>query len=432
MVTFKRRLRALTLTPLSGRSWWVFVLVASSAAVLVAAFVSSQLKAAEILPDFRAGYHPGAVSIQAGAGYVDHAGTFITAWPPGMSIVISPWVVEDVRESVRVLRFVSGCLTAVWVVLVALLSRLLLPRVSILIVLGIAVFWPPMWALGDPMGSEMLFTVFVTLAVYLLARLCRLRPPSLFEAAVVAIAGWTALAAATLTKTTGFAVAGAMLIGIVFGFHRWSVGRRIAVVLLGTLVFMAGLAPWVLKYREHTGHYGFTSNGLTSVRDGLRRYSNFPLGSELTKRSVQWQSYEDMWADVCEVSAADPMGALRLLGIKFIHPWYATWSRRLDRFLPVIQLPWFLLFVLASGRALWHWRQIPGEVILLHGGVAALWLSAASVAPIVRYLLPAFPFVVIVVFWHGLNSGLLGANARETQGLPGEVSLGYDTADRLY
>ena len=401
---------------------------ASVAAFLVAALVSSKLKASEVLPDFRAGYHPGALSIQNGAGYVDQSGRFITAWPPGMSIVISPWVVDGARESVRSLRFVSGFLTAAWVVLVALLSRLLLPRVSILIVLVIAVFWPPMWALGDPMGSEMLFTVLVTLAVYLLADLCGLRPPSLVKTSALAAFAWTAIAAATLTKTTGFAVAGAVVVGIVFGFHTWSVRRRIGVVLLGTLVFAAILAPWVLEYREHTGHYGFTSNGLTSVRDGLRRYSHFPLGSELTKRSVQWQSYEDMWADVCEVSVADPMGALRLLGIKLIHPWYSTWSRRFDPYLPVVQLPWLLLFVLASGRAVWRWKRIPGEVILLHGGVVALWLSAASVAPIVRYLLPAFPFVVMVVIWHALDHGHVRACAVEHRQLPGEGPSDHDAA----
>ena len=379
--------------------------------------------AAEIVPDFVSGYHPGALGIQKGAGYVDQSGELITRWPPGMSTFISPWVVDNVRESAQRLRFVSGFLAVAWVVVVAYLMRLLLPRVSILVALPVAVFWPPMLAMGDPTRSEMLFTVLLTVAAYLLACLYRCRPQSIFNTMALTIAAWSALAAAALTKTSGIAVAGTMFVGVAFGFHSWSIRRRIGVLLLSASVFSVGLAPWVLTYKEHTGHFGFTSNGFTSVQDGFRHYPHFPLGSELRERSVRWQSYEDMWADLREVAATDYIGALRLLGIKTIHPWYATWSRRFDRYLLVTQLPWLLLFVWASGRTLWRWKQIPGEIILLHGYVAALWIAAAFVAPILRYLSPAFPFVVILVFWHALDADLLGGGPESTQKCQREASL---------
>ena len=85
---WKDRLFTLTLTPVSGRSWWLIVAVASAASFLVAAFVSTRLMAAEIVPDFVHGYHPGALGIQNGVGYVDQSGELITRWPPGMSTFI--------------------------------------------------------------------------------------------------------------------------------------------------------------------------------------------------------------------------------------------------------------------------------------------------------------------------------------------------------
>jgi 4-amino-4-deoxy-L-arabinose transferase-like glycosyltransferase len=310
---------------------------------------------------------------------------------------------------------VSGFLAIAWVVAVAHLMKLLIPRVSMTVALGIAVFWPPMLAMGDPTRSEMLFTVLLTVAAYLLARLYRHWPRSIFATATLTIAAWSALGAAALTKTSGIAAAGAAFVAVAFGFHSWSIRRRVAVLLVGTSVFGVVLAPWVLSYKEHTGNFGFTSNGFASVRDGFRHYPHFPLGLELSKRSEGWQSYADIWADLREVSAADQVGALRLLGIKFFHPWYATWTKRFDPYLLAMQLPWLAIFVWAGGRTVWRWRRIPGEIILLHGQVAALWLTAASVAPLLRYLSPAFPFVVIVVFWHVLDATSPGEEARDAQ-----------------
>jgi 4-amino-4-deoxy-L-arabinose transferase-like glycosyltransferase len=401
------RVLTLRLPPRTERWWWVIVGLASTSALLIAFFVSNQLKESDVHPDFREGYYPGALSIRHGAGYLDQSGDFISAWPPGWSVFIAPWVADNIVESARRLRFVSIFLVAVLVVLVACLSRLMLPLESTLIVLGLAVFWPPMWALGDPISSEILFTVLMIAGVYLLARQYRSRVSSVLGAVALTVAAWSLLAAATLTKTIGIAVALAAFVAVALGFHDWRVSRRVGALALGVTVFALGLAPWIAVYRENTGQYGLSSNGLSSVRDGLRRYPHFPLGSELAKRSDGWQSYGDVWVDLRDLSTADPGGALRLLAIKAVQPWYSTWSRNHDRLLLMVQLPWLLLFLLSSGRTLWRWKRVPGDVILLHGCVAALWLAATLVAPLLRYLLPAFPFVVIGCVWHAIDAHVL-------------------------
>lgn len=415
LARWRQGLTKVVVSPTPGRTWWVIVSVAALAAFLVAVFVSSELKAAKIVPDFRVGYHPGALNIQRGRGYVDQTGEFITQWPPGMSILASPWVVDDVGESARNLRFVSGFLAAIWVVSVASLARLIAPRVSTAVVLGLAVFWPPMWTIGDPMGSEMLFTALSTVAVYLLVRLYRLREVSAFNITSLTAGAWLLFGAAALTRTIGIAVAGAMFVGIAFGFRTWSTRRRSAVLAMSAAVFAAALAPWVWVYKEHTGHFGFTSAGFRSIQYGLERYSSFPLGLALTERSEKWESYSDMWADLRDLSVADPAGALRLIGTKLVDPWWSTTSRKYDRYLLWVQLPWLLLYCWASCRTVRHWRRTPGEVVLLHGFVAALWLTAALIDALLRYLSPAFPFVVLIVAWHLLDANVLGRETAEVR-----------------
>jgi hypothetical protein len=366
---------------------------------LTAAFVSFQLSA-NTFQDFFDGYYPGALGMQREVGYVNQRGEFITRWPPGYSLFISPWVVEDVNATITTLQYISGTLAAVWVMLVAHLATCLIPRVSIVVVLGMGIFWPPLWAIGDPMRSEMLFTVLSTFAVYLLVRLYSVPAAARFMPLVLTFFASCTLVGAALTKTTGLALVGAISIAVASGFRSWSLPRRAGVLLCGALVFIAGLLPWLLTYQQHTGHFGFTSNGFESIRHGLQRYPSFVLGSELRKRSANWHSYRDIWIDIRDLATSDPFGALRLAATKFVQPWYTTWSGRFDRYLMMVQLPWFLLFAATSGRTLWRWHQIPGEVILLHGCVAALWLSAILVAPLYRYLAPGFPFVVLIVLWH--------------------------------
>jgi hypothetical protein len=276
-----------------------------------------------------------------------------------------------------------------------------------------------MLAIGDPMGSEMLFTILSVVTMCVLTCLYRLRPASIPINVAITIAAGLTLAALSLTRTAGIAATAAEFICIALGFHLWSIRRRFAVLFSIALVFGVGISPWVLTYKEHTGHYGFTSNGFDSVRDGLNRYPYFPFGLELQERSENWKTLGDIWTDVRDVSTTDPVGSLRLLAIKISHPWFATWSRQLDRYLLVIQLPWLLLFTVASCRTVGRWKQVPGEIILLHGYVAALWITAALVAPILRYLAPAFPFVVIVVLWHALDAGIL----REGTEKPGEFLM---------
>jgi hypothetical protein len=65
----------------------------------------------------------------------------------------------------------------------------------------------------------------------------------------------------------------------------------------------------------------------------------------------------------------------------------------------VLQLPLCLLFLAACLRVLFRWRKTPGEVVLFHGIVCGLWLTAMLVVPLFRYLAPAFPLVMFAMLW---------------------------------
>jgi 4-amino-4-deoxy-L-arabinose transferase-like glycosyltransferase len=357
------------------------------------------LSGGSLIPDFVNEYHPGALAIQRGEGYVDPSEQLIAKAPPVYSLFISPWVVEDVSESVEALRPVAGCLSFVWVIVVAWLAKMTVPRVSIMVVLPLAVLWPPLAALGNPMFSELLFAFMITVAVALVVLLSRFSRGSPYKSVLLALAIGLTLGMASLTKITGLAVGAAIIFAVVVSFHSWSFRRRAGIALCVLVVSSAAQLPWVLYYQDKTGSSGYPSRGPLAIQDGLTQYPSFPAGAELIRRSHWDDSLQDISKVVREVSREYPMGMGRIVAMKLFQAWYATHSGRYDIYLLPLQLPWFLLFVFSCFRTLWRWRRIPPEIIIQHGVVVALWLMSAMVRSNFRYLAPAFPMVVLIVCW---------------------------------
>lgn len=66
---------------------------------------------------------------------------------------------------------------------------------------------------------------------------------------------------------------------------------------------------------------------------------------------------------------------------------------------------------------------MPGDVVVLHGFVAASWAAAAIVDGLLRYRLPGSPFVVLIAVWHALPANLLNAQGVQA-GLPVSAACG--------
>jgi hypothetical protein len=360
--------------PPSGSGWFesggershrLWIAVISLLAYLTAAVIASDFLGQYPSSDFTGGYHPSAIALREGRGYLDAQGKFLTAFPPGYSLFILPWVTEDPHQSAQHLRHVSGVLAVLWVLMLAWLAKRLLPRLAVWLVLVPAVFWPPMLAIGNPSLSEMFYTVLVTATVCVLVVLAESAEG---RGWLMAAAAGTLIGLATLTRTLGLSVFGAALLAVATGFHAWRRVRRIAAAIIITIAFCAVLAPWVSVFHENTGHWGIT---------------------QVTPRKSALLS---------------PLGRKRLSATTLVQSWYRTAAGTYDAFLVPLQLPWAAVFVLCSFRALRRWRSVPEPLIVMHGFVGAAWVAGIASYPLLRYLAPTFPLVVLVTAWHALDA----------------------------
>ena len=370
-------------------------------AYLVAYFMPPLLIAGSESPDFRYGYHPGALGLQQGHGYVDANGAFITRWPPGYSLFIAPFIQEDRIASLATLRHLGAALAAIWMALLAWLARMVAPGFTQPLVLALAAaFWPPLLALANPGGSEMLFTTLTTLAACLLVWLsARSGTGSLLDHGAAFAAGLT-LGLASLTKTLGISLSAAAALSILAAFRRVPARRRASTAFLLFLGVGLAIGPWLLEYQRKTGRVGFTTAGIRSVKDGFQRFTTFEAGREIARQSTAWLSANDVVHTLAEVGADDPFGVVRLLATKAIRPWYSTDSGRFDTLLIVLQLPWLVLFTLSTGLLLRRWRTAPPSLVVLHALVLANWGLAVVVLSIFRYLAPVFPLAILGVLAH--------------------------------
>jgi len=341
------------------RGYWLVLAIVAAAAGLAAALLAPAVM--PYVPDYLKGYHASAWALQQGKGYLRSNGQFNAQWPPGYSLLIAPLVVEDPRASLDRLRPLAASLAVLWVWLVARIARQLLRRTAWYLVLPVAVLWPPLLIMGNPMTSEMWYAVLITASLVVFLRL----------SGGGASIGWAILLGlllglATLTKTIGFAVSGGLLLAILVGLHHQQWGKRLQTAVLVGVVFLATLVPWLWLYSRATGTLGFT---------------NYP---ELTYPPHR---------------AAKPP-AVRLEAGKFLRAWFGTTRGIYDPWLAAVQLPWLGLFVAASVRLLRNWSRTPPEVIALHGVFGATWLADALTFSLVRLLAPALPFCILAVFWH--------------------------------
>jgi len=375
-----------------------------TAALCAAAFVVAVLVAPRLFPrpptDFVGAYHPGAYSLQQGHGYVDAAGRLVESYPPGYSLVIAPFVRADAVESLASIRLVHGALAAVLAWLLTLLADRLLPERWRGPAVLLALFWPPQLALAYPGGSEILFAVLVTAAALPLVSVHRARKGETRKLAALAVGALLGLA--TMVRTMGLSIAGAVLLSILLASNRWSLRRRLATCGLVLLTWLLFVTPWVAFYTASTGRVGFTSTevGMVGLRLGFQRFESFAPGRLLEERRLGWQDGSDVRRDLIEASRRWPAETMELLTVKLFRAWYAGDSGRFDALVLPMNLPWAVLFLLASARSLWRWRRTPGEVVALEGAAVASWLSAFVTSSLLRYMAPVFPFAVLVIAWH--------------------------------
>lgn len=407
--------------PDSQRANEFFLALICLAVFLSAVFISPRVFD-HVTFDFRFGYYPGALGIQSGLGYVDPDGKLITGWSPGYSLLIAPFVTDDLDETLNRLRWVSGAAVLAWALILRRLIRRLIPEVPSYLPLAFATLWPPMLAIGNPAYSEFALALTSAGACLLLSRITLYAQVTLMSVLHAASAGLL-LAAAMLVKVSALAVAVFGLLHVGRAMRNVALSVRMTHIAIAVAVMTAGILPWVLTFKSHTGHIGFTSTSARAAWDGLSRFPHLSVGQCIPKRLPGMGPVQAGTIEYLKRCAEHPLSALHMFAVKSLRTWYGMDSRRLEWILALLNLPWSALLLFSVARWLRQPREDRAAIGMLLGIVLALWaMIIVALVSIFRYMAPFFPFAVIVVFWALFND--YGQTRREVETRPLTPGMG--------
>lgn len=349
------------------------------------------------ISDFENGYHIGAYNLKNGQGYTNSSGQLITHWPPGYSIFIMPFISSDREISAKRLRIVNGFLSVVWIILLFIIFRKILSNTPTFVPLGLAVFWPPMLAIGNPELSELLFATIITLSIYALIHLLSSNKP--IKTWLISILAGFLFGYATLIKTLAFPSFLFTIIVLFFLWKEFSLIKRSKFIFVMILSFLAIIYPWLITYHNYTGHWGFTTAGLHSIMDGINSFPDIKAGEFLISRFDYWISFRSFILDLGVSLKTYPGSTLYLFFIKSIKSWYGTSSGNYESVLFVLNIPLLILFLFSSVKIINNFFKTPLIIIIAMVVVLSFWLTSVLVLPLFRYLSPVFPFVILIIFY---------------------------------
>jgi hypothetical protein len=350
--------------------------------------------------DFIYGYYTGALNIKNGNGYTDKEREFITHWPPGYSIFISPFVSSDFKSSVKSITLVTSFLALFWVYLLFKIFKKVIPAIPTFIPLGLAVLWPPMLAIGWPQLTAMLFSTLVALSIYVILLL--LNSKNHLKLSILSVSLGVILGFAVLVRTIAIPVFLFLIPILLVGLKNINIEKRIKYVILMVVSFIITISPWLLTYYNLTGHIGFTSAGKLAIMDGLSKFSHLEAGKYLINKSDSWYSLSIIINDCFNCLITYPYSTSILFFQKSISPWYSTASERYESIMFVINIPFLILFCISLIQLLRKsFHSLPIKIISVY--VISFWLTSILVLSIFRYMTPIFPFVILIIFYSLFN-----------------------------
>jgi 4-amino-4-deoxy-L-arabinose transferase-like glycosyltransferase len=188
--------------------------------------------------------------------------------------------------------------------------------------------------------------------------------------------------------------------------QRW---LRLVLVLAGMLLV---LMPWEIWLYQQTGRFIFlSSNGPSSIRDGLtfalntngyRNDIHVPDSVQhlMQQLFVRWPEMRTLGGIAVVLGQAfqtDPWAVVQLLLLKAARAWYGTDSGRLEREILIVQVC-YLGLGLCAGVAAWRGNRFSRDAVIYIGlMVLYFWAITTLVLPILRYMLPVFGLVFVLV-----------------------------------
>ncbi len=404
--------------------------VAFAAAVLAALFFHLALPerfAVNDSTDYLGNYEPIARNILAGKGFVDENGSPAIRYPPGYPIFLAALfrVSEGLglSPSIALRSFILGA-TGTAALLVYLVARTAFgPVGALLAALGWSFYPFTLWLTKQP-NSEVLFTPLLYGGFYFFWTAMRRDetrggdppggdPPGGDPPRGRVFVAGVFFSAAMLVRPI------AMLVPFVLApFVRFWRGDLTAYRHLQLVFFLlAGTAlpavPWGLwNVHDGNGWIVLGVGGQRAILDGFtfsvranqewRKPIDLPddverLMRAVDRREAEMKTVRSALRVVADEARQRPLAMVKLLSLKAARSWYATDSRRFDKVILLLQIPFAVLF-LVSARAAWRLGGEPRKMI--QGAttvVVYFWLMNLVSNSLLRYMTPAIGLLFLAL-----------------------------------
>jgi 4-amino-4-deoxy-L-arabinose transferase-like glycosyltransferase len=294
--------------------------------------------------------------------------------------------------------------TALSTVVLFQVAKLIWGPLSAFIVACLWASYPPAIMSASYLGSETLFILCLFLSVYCLFRLIQ-KPRPLREYAVFGLClGLTMMARAVAVGLLFF-----FLLLLWYGTRRKTAFRRyIQQVAVIFVVMFIVILPWELVAYAQLNQVILLSNADASslVEGATYAYDmtyhcpvDIPADVYAFQKDIYDQKFKSTGQIVSYVAnqlAVRPQTVVLHYFIKALNSWYRTQSCQYDNLLLVVQIPYLLLFIVATVPAMRRKGNPPRATLLAWATVGYFWVTTIIVFSILRYMVPTIGLLFLI------------------------------------
>jgi 4-amino-4-deoxy-L-arabinose transferase-like glycosyltransferase len=352
-------------------------------------------------------------NLLSGVGYWDTVGEWpdeppfadpsapTARWMPGYPLFVAGvyWLTGSSYRAIYLSQALMGLGIAG---LIYLLGRDALGRQAGLLAVAVYAVDPFSIYLVGRFQTEQLFTLFVVATLYCFCRMTRAKPDAVGWAVLF---GVTAGAAALTRNVAGLVFGGLCLIalfGVAKGLERVPLRRRVVLLSAASVVFLAAVAPWVIRNQRVTGRFvmstqswqalAMTNNDAGGPYFTVEGYAAMP---QTTIQQSEMEREEIYRRFVMDWISRNP-GHFALLCLQRILVFWWPAVNTVSGAQALIGLAFNAALFSFAALSIFTLRRYWREMLPIHIALLIFTLGYATVAAITRYRLPVYPLLTIM------------------------------------
>lgn len=362
--------------------------------------------------DYKSFYEPVARNVLAGNGFVLGDGNLALKYPPGYSLALAGIFgladLINVSEDILNRIFILTCMGLVSLLIFLIAKKIWGSRSALFCSVMLMTYPPLLWLTKQP-NSELPFMVLLYTGFYLFWEVMTQQ----YEKKLIYFLCGFVLGLAMFIRPIAIGLSALICIMLWLLGHKQEKNIRaflVAMVLLGNFVAVIPWEAWV--YFKTNKVILLSANTAPSIRDGLTfgvKKKGFRKGIDLSPdvnaamkafaaRYDELKDLKNIIVCVADEFQKQPLAVTKLFMLKAARSWYGTDSQRFDNLILLLQVPYLLMILIASGMCLQRRKEGQRKLaICIWTIVIYFWVMSVLALSILRYLLPTMGLLFILI-----------------------------------